>query len=95
MWGDKFLLTPSQIELINEQLRWVISFPLAVTFEGEKHTVGVLNVDGLEEFLSEGEMGIIYENLKTGVDTFAEKLGHLDKRRIVIMVEDVEAVSGA
>ena len=90
--GDnKFQLTQVQMRLIDESLRWIISFPLMVDVAGKPHTAGVLNVDGLSEVLTPEEMQAIYHTLEPTVKDFAKRLARLDKCRITIAVEDIAA----
>ncbi len=88
--GDrKFQLTQSQMRQIDENLRWIVSFPLTVTIAGKQETVGVLNIDGLSEVLTPEEMQTIYSTQKPEVARFSERLAELEKCKITITVEDV------
>jgi hypothetical protein len=89
MGDGEFQLTQSQMQQIDKDLRWIVSFPLMGDVTGKQNTVGVLNVDGLSEVLTPAEMQVIYSTLKPEVGRFAECLAGLDKCRITIAVEDV------
>lgn len=92
MVDSEFQLTQLQMQLIDENLRWIVSFPLTVTIDGKQVTLGVLNIDGLYEVLTPEEMQDIYNTQKPEVARFAERLAaELEKCRITITVENVAA----
>lgn len=94
--GDEgYSLTMKQKDLIDLELRWIVSFPLKVTLDNVAQTFGILNVDGLTEPLTPDEMQAIYFTLKDPVEQFAHEFSELDKCRITITVEDIKATPAA
>ena len=90
--GDEgFELTQRQMHLIDKNLRWIVSFPLKVGVNGDRHTAGVLNVDGLSQVLNPKQMQTIYLTLKPQVEDIEKCLGELGLCKISIAVEDTKA----
>lgn len=86
---DGFYLTAEQINQINPDLRWIVSFPLQAKLNKDDETFGVLNIDGLITPLTAEEMQAMFVTIKPSVAKFAEELFKLDKRRVTITVNDV------
>jgi hypothetical protein len=82
---EAFDLTDAQNALVSEELTWIVSFPLKACEDGE--TLGVLNIDGLTDVLSDGEMWEMYHALRPKVAEFAGILGKLPKCRVTISVD--------
>ena len=85
----KFQLTQEQVTLIDPGVRWIISFPLQVSKDGVLHTLGVFNVDGLVEVLSEQEMQQMYLALCEEVYQLIPDLGKLPQCRVTIFVDNL------
>jgi hypothetical protein len=81
-------LTLRQKDLINKNLRWIVSFPLKVGVNGDRQTAGVLNIDGLSKVLNPQQMQAIYQTLRPQVEEIAKYLGELDLCKINIAVEE-------
>ena len=85
----KFQLTQEQITLIDPELRWIISFPLQISKDGDLHTLGTFNVDGLVEVLSEQEMKEMYLALLDEVNRLISNLGSLPQCLVTISVDNL------
>jgi hypothetical protein len=88
--GHSFNLTEEQINQVNRALRWIVSFPLKGAMRGEARAYGVLNLDGLNEAITEPEMRTLYQTLLPQVDAFAADLFRRAKCEITITVDDVD-----
>jgi hypothetical protein len=83
---EAFELTDAQKAVVNQELRWIVSFPLKTSEDGE--TLGVLNIDGLVDELSNDEMWEMYQALAGEVAGFAAELDRLPKCRVTISVSN-------
>lgn len=88
--GHRFILTEEQINQINSALRWIVSFPLKGAMHGEPRAYGVLNLDGLNEAITEPEMRALHLALMPQVEALAADLFRRAKCEITITVHDVD-----
>ena len=82
-----FELTDAQKAIVNKGLTWIVSVPLKASEDGE--TLGVLNIDGLTDALSNDEMWEMYDALRGQVAEFAADLDRLPKCRVTISVSNL------
>ena len=85
-----FPLNQEQISLIDKKLQWIISIPIIVDRNGEKHTFGVFNIDGLDEMLEPNEMQTLYNAINDHVCEIAKLLEDLPHCLVSISVDAVE-----
>lgn len=88
-WEDIYELTEEQKHTIHPELRWIVSFPLRISNEGQKRAGGVLNVDGLVHELSRDDLQLLMGELLLRAALFADTLGELPRTRVTITVENL------
>jgi hypothetical protein len=86
---ELYRLTPEHQRTLHPELRWVVSFPLAIPDKetGKKRVAGVLNVDGLTHQFKKEELNQLVAVLSARVGTIADKISQLTTVRVSIMME--------
>lgn len=86
---EVYRLTPELKRTLHPELRWVVSFPLAISDQeiDRKRAAGVLNVDGLSHQFKKDDLNQLVAVLSAKVSTVADKIAKLPTVRVSIMME--------
>ena len=70
------MLPDAQLQLIDKDLRWVISTPIPISISGFSGIIGVFNLDGLKEVRSKEDLAVL-ENPSDDLLATAQAIGKL------------------
>lgn len=83
-----YRLTEDHLARISPDLRWLISIPLQRVATKPETTMAVLNIDGLDEQLSDTCMGEVYRELRAAAEQLAERVAAAPHIVLRVVIEE-------